>query len=45
MQRFCYRIKTVRVYTIPSYAKGAISGYGIPYVDMMEMIDRNSVYG
>ncbi len=34
--------KTVRVYTIPSYAKGAISGYGIPYADMMELIDRNS---
>ena len=32
--------KAVRVYAIPSYATGAISGYGLPYADMIDIIDQ-----
>ena len=32
--------KAVRVYAIPSYATGAISGYGVPYADLIEIIDQ-----
>lgn len=31
--------KTFRVYSIPSYATGAIGGYNIPYEDLMDIID------
>lgn len=35
--------KTVRVYTIPRYVTGAISGYSVPYADLMDIIDQNGV--
>lgn len=35
--------KAVRVYTIPSYAAGAISGYNVPYTDLMDIIDQKSI--
>ena len=31
--------KAVRVYSIPRYATGAISGYSIPYADLMDLVD------
>ncbi len=32
--------KAVRVYAIPSYATGTISGYGLPYADLIDIIDQ-----
>ena len=31
----------VRVYSIPRFATGAISGYRVPYADLREIIDQN----
>ncbi len=33
---------SMRVYSIPSFAVGAISGYQIPYSDIMDIIDQDS---
>lgn len=32
---------SLRVYTIPSFSVGAISGYKIPYADIMDIIDQD----
>ncbi len=34
--------KAVRVYSVPGYATGAISGYSVPYADLMDMVDAKS---
>jgi hypothetical protein len=36
--------KAVRVYSIPRYATGAISGYSVPYTDLMGIIDQNGSF-
>lgn len=36
---FLLQASSVRVYSIPRYATGAISGYRIPYADLMGIID------
>ena len=38
---FLLSADAVRVYSIPRYATGAISGYRVPYADLREMIDQN----
>ena len=35
--------KAVRVYTIPRYATGVISGYSVPYEDLMDIVDQKSI--
>lgn len=38
---FLLNDKEMRVYAIPSFATGTISGYRIPYQDMTELIDKD----
>ncbi len=38
---FVFQLNSLRVYSIPRYATGAISGYQINYSDLMEIIDQN----
>lgn len=38
---FLLSADAVRVYSIPRYATGAISGYRVPYADLREIIDPN----
>jgi hypothetical protein len=38
---FLLSAKAIRVYSIPRYATGAISGYTVPYTDLMDIIDHN----
>ena len=38
---FLLSADAVRVYSIPRYATGAISGYRVPYADLREMIDQS----
>jgi len=38
---FLLQAHSLRVYAIPSYATGVISGYSIPYDDLMDIIDTN----
>lgn len=33
--------QSIRVYSIPSNAMGAISGYNVPYADVMDIIDTD----
>lgn len=38
---FMLGTSSVRVYSIPRYVTGAISGYSVPYPDLMEIINQN----
>jgi hypothetical protein len=38
---FLLSADAVRVYSIPRYATGAISGYRVPYADLREIIDQS----
>jgi hypothetical protein len=38
---FLLSADSMRVYSIPAYATGAISGYKVPYADLMDIINTN----
>jgi len=38
---FLLAAKSMRVYSIPSYAVGPISGYNVPYADLIEIINKD----
>lgn len=38
---FLLSTNSMRVYSIPSYAQGAISGYNVPYADLVDIINKD----